>query len=77
MTIDFENDPDYISLLAEVRENFSIMIPEERKVRLTQMEETMPSTFEDDSLGMAMAKKILQYAKDLDAELTAKIHGGV
>lgn len=77
MTIDFEKDPDYIALLEEVREDFSIMTPDERKAHLTRMEETMPSTFEDDSLGMAMAQKILQYAKDLDAELTAKIHGGV
>lgn len=33
---------------------------------------TMPLIFDDDSSGMAVAKQILQYAKDLDIELTAK-----
>ena len=72
MTVDFKEDPDYIALLEEVREKFSIMTPDARKAHLTRMEETMPSTFADDSFGMVVAKQILQYAKDLDIELTAK-----
>ena len=72
MKIDnFEDDPNYKELVEHARIVLSNMTPDERAAKLVKLEETIPTTFEAGSSAELIAKKILQFSKDLDVELAA------